>query len=202
MDRTSHWQSVYETRAETEVSWFQERPASSLTLIGNAGLARGAEIVDVGGGASRLVDSLLDQGFAVTVLDVAPAALERAKRRLGERAPRVQWIEADVTHWRPAETFALWHDRAVFHFLQDPVERAAYAAAMAAAVPRGGHAIVGAFAADGPERCSGLAVRRYDAETLAAEFAADFEPVEALREDHVTPGGKIQHFQFCRFVRR
>lgn len=203
MDRTAHWQNVYQTRPETEVSWFQERPVSSLALIRDSGIGRDAALIDIGGGASRLVDCLLDEGFrSINVLDVASAALERARLRLGERAGRVEWLVADVTTWRPTRRFDLWHDRAVFHFLLEAADRAAYAAAMAAAVPSGGAAVIGCFALDGPERCSGLPVRRYDATSLAAEFAADFALAASAREAHVTPGGKVQHFQFCRFVRR
>jgi len=202
LDRVAHWRRVYETKADTEVSWFQARP-SSLTLIAETGLGPDAAVVDVGAGSSRLVDHLLDAGYRdVTVLDIAPEALERAKARLGERAARVAWIAADVTRWRPERRFDLWHDRAAFHFLQEQEDRAAYAATMAAAVRSGGWAIVGAFALDGPEKCSGLPVRRYDSRGLAAEFADAFQLVAASREDHTTPAGKVQHFQFCRLRRR
>lgn len=203
MDRHSHWQTVYEDKGETEVSWFQEHPASSLALIRDSGLGTGARIIDIGGGASRLVDHLVDQGFrSIAVLDIAPAALERARHRLGEPAAQVEWLVADVTGWMPSTHFDLWHDRAVFHFLIDPADRAAYATAMAAAVPKGGQAIIGTFALDGPERCSGLPIRRYDADGLAAEFARHFEPIAAMTEDHLTPAGKVQRFQFCRLRRR
>ncbi len=202
MDRQAHWQTVYETKAETEVSWFQPHPAISLALIGETGLANDAAVLDVGGGASLLVDRLIDAGWRnVAVLDIAPAALEHVRRRLGARADKVALVSGDVTRWTPPRPFDLWHDRAVFHFLTDPDDRAAYARTMAAAVRGGGHAIVGTFAADGPERCSGLPVRRYDAAGLAGEFAAHFRPESARSEDHVTPGGKIQRFQFCRLRR-
>jgi len=203
MDRHSHWQTVYEDKGETEVSWFQEHPASSLALIRDSGLGPDARIIDIGGGASRLVDHLVGQGFrSIAVLDIAPAALERARHRLGELAAQVEWLVADVTGWTPPTHFDLWHDRAVFHFLTDPADRAAYAAAMAAAVPKGGQAIIGTFALDGPERCSGLPIHRYDADGLSAEFARHFEPIAAMTEDHLTPTGKIQRFQFCRLRRR
>ncbi len=203
MDRQAHWQKVYEAKPEDQVSWFQAHPTVSLALIGEAGLGADAKIIDVGGGASRLVDHLLAAGHgAITVLDIAPAALERARRRLGERADRVAWVVADVTGWTPTARFDLWHDRAVFHFLIDAADRAAYGAVMAAAVPLGGHAIVATFAPDGPERCSGLLVRRYDAEGLAAEFAPHFESMGATTEDHLTPSGKVQRFQYVRLRRR
>ena len=203
MERRAHWQQVYASKAETEVSWFQERPSASLALIRGTGLDGGARLIDVGAGASRLVDHLVGVGWRhVTVLDIAPMALDRVRRRLGPGASQVEWLVADVTRWRPPARFDLWHDRAVFHFLTDDGDRAAYAAAMAAAVPGGGHAIVGTFALDGPERCSGLPTCRYDADGLAAAFAGHFHLVDSLTEDHRTPAGKLQRFQFCRFRRR
>jgi len=203
MDRQAHWQRVYEEKPDDQVSWFQAHPTVSLALIGETGLGPDARILDVGGGASRLVDHLIAQGFrAITILDIAQAALERVRRRLGQRAEGVAWVVADITGWAPPASFDLWHDRAVFHFLTDPADRAAYAAVMAATVPGGGQAIIATFAPDGPERCSGLPVCRYDAQGLAAQFALPFELVNERTEDHRTPAGKIQHFQFVRLRRR
>ena len=202
MDRQAHWQAVYQGKAETEVSWFQEHPSTSLALIRDTGLDTEARIIDVGGGASRLVDHLIDEGWRnVTVLDIAPAALERSRRRIGDRATGVKWLAADVTQWMLPARFDLWHDRVVFHFLTEPAARVAYSAAMAGAVRNGGHAIIGTFAPDGPERCSGLPICRYDADGLAAKFAAQFQLVGTLSEDHVTPAGKVQRFMFCRLRR-
>jgi len=202
MDRESHWQGVYTSKDEAEVSWFQENPASSLDLIRRTGIDRTARLVDVGGGASRLVDRLLAIGYqSLTVLDIAEAALRKAQARLGGRAGMVEWVVADVTKWAPASPFDIWHDRAVFHFLTEASDRETYAATMSAAVREGGQAIIGTFAADGPERCSGLPIRRYDAAALAAAFAPDFRLAETLTEDHLTPGGKVQKFQFCRLLR-
>ncbi len=201
-NRQAHWQSVYQSKEERDVSWFQERPASSIRLIERTGFDHAARIIDIGGGASRLVDHLLNLGYVdVTVLDVAEAALAKARARLGSRAESVHWLEADVTHWRPMSVFDIWHDRAVFHFLVEARDRKAYAAAMAEAVRAGGQAIVGTFALHGPERCSGLPVRRYDARGLEAEFAPWFHTVETFAEDHVTPAGKTQKFLFCRMQR-
>lgn len=201
--RRAHWEDVHRQREEDEVSWFQATPATSLALIARTGAARAARIVDVGGGASRLVDALLDAGYEhVTVLDVAAAALERAQRRLGARAAAVSWDVADATAWQPGGEYDVWHDRAAFHFLVRAEDRAAYRAVLLSALPAGGHAIVATFAPDGPERCSGLPVARYDAEALAAELGPAFTLVESLREDHRTPGGKVQRFQWSRFVRR
>ncbi len=202
MTEREHWQKIYEEKAEDEVSWFQGRPAISLDLLARTGVGPAARIVDVGGGASRLVDALLERGHeAVTVLDVAPAALARAQARLGERASRVTWVPADVRTWRPAVPFDVWHDRAVFHFMVRAEDREAYRATLSLALRRGGHAIVATFASDGPERCSGLPVARWEPETLARELGPELRLVEAVREEHVTPAGKIQRFQFSRFVR-
>jgi SAM-dependent methyltransferase len=198
-----HWQDVYARRADDEVSWYQARPVASLELIARTGAGCGARIVDVGGGASRLVDALLDSGHArVAVLDVAEAALARARARLGARAGRVEWIAADVRTWAPDGPFEVWHDRAAFHFLVRPEDRDAYRATLLRAIPAGGHAVVATFAPDGPDRCSGLPVMRWEPEALAAELGPTFRLVESLREDHVTPAGKVQRFQFSRLVRR
>lgn len=201
MDRQAHWQGVYASRDETAVSWFQERPATSIELIRRYA-PPDASVVDVGGGASRLVDHLIGLGYRVTVLDIAEAALAKARARLGRRAAEVAWIAADVTRWRAAEPLDLWHDRAVFHFLTEAADRRLYAETMAAAVTPGGHAVIATFAPDGPERCSGLPVCRYAPETLAAEFAGDFTLVDRRAEEHRTPGGAVQRFQFAVLRRR
>jgi SAM-dependent methyltransferase len=200
--RQAHWDSVYATRKADEVSWYQARPGVSLRLIERTGKGREASVIDVGGGASRLVDALLDEGYRrVTVLDVSPEALERSRARLGDRAARVTWTAADLTRWRPPATYDVWHDRAVFHFLVDPQDRKAYRTVLEAALPIGGEAVIGTFASDGPERCSGLPVARYEPGTLAAELGPGFRLVESTHEDHVTPAGKVQRFQFSRLVR-
>jgi SAM-dependent methyltransferase len=202
-DRQTHWENVYATKAEREVSWFQENPAPSLDLIAATGIPSDAAIIDVGGGASRLVDSLLEKGFSrVAILDLSANALEETKKRLGVRADGVDWIVADVTSWKPSSTYDLWHDRAAFHFLTNPADRDAYVARLKSAVCSGGHAIVATFTLDGPERCSGLPIVRYDPATLASVLRPEFELVDSMRHDHVTPGGNTQRFQFSRFMRR
>ncbi|MFN3077057.1 MAG: class I SAM-dependent methyltransferase [Alphaproteobacteria bacterium] len=194
-DRQAHWGAVYTSKDETAVSWFQENPETSLRLI--EGCSRpGANVVDVGAGASRLIDHLVDRGYRVTALDIARAALDKTRARLGHRASEVNWIAADVTGWCPPELFDVWHDRAVFHFLTDERDRLAYAGVLAAAVRTGGWAVIGTFAPDGPERCSDLPVCRYDARSLAGVFARDFTLVDELAEGHLTPSGKTQRFQF------
>jgi 2-polyprenyl-3-methyl-5-hydroxy-6-metoxy-1,4-benzoquinol methylase len=201
-DRQAHWQNVYATKAEQEVSWFQENPAPSLDLIAATGILADAAIIDVGGGASRLVDSLLDRDFhRITILDLSAKALEEAKRRLGQRADGIDWIAADVTLWEPSRNYDLWHDRAAFHFLTEPADREAYVVRLKQAVRAGGHVIIATFASDGPERCSGLPIVRYDPEALARTLGPGLELIESRRHDHVTPGGTMQRFQFSRFLR-
>jgi SAM-dependent methyltransferase len=201
VSRRAHWENVYTTKSENEVSWFQEDPAPSLELIDLAQPTPETTIVDVGGGASRLVDSLVARGLNhVTVLDLSEAALAIAKTRLGDNA-NVQWVVADVTRWNPTQIYDIWHDRAAFHFLSDRDDRAAYVARLRQALKPGGHVVIGTFAIDGPERCSGLAVERYDAAGLAAELGTGFRLIDARRHEHSTPWGAIQRFQFCVFRR-
>lgn len=201
-DNRDHWRAVYADRDPSTVSWHQRNPARSLILIEETGIADSAPIIDVGGGAGRLADRLLDLGFEdVTVLDIAEPALQAARDRLGDRAAQVTWIEADVLTHRFEREFAVWHDRATFHFLTDPDDRARYAEQADAALQDGGHLIVAGFALDGPERCSGLAVQRHDAESLAACFASAFQPVGFQEEAHRTPTGATQHFIYGRFRR-
>ena len=200
--RHAHWESVYRTKGEREVSWFQENPGISLDLIRATGAKPRAAIIDIGGGASRLVDALLAEGFNnITVLDVSEKALATAKARLGARGAQVAWIAADVTEWHPTQTYDLWHDRAALHFLTDAKDRAGYAERVLRAVQHGGHVIIGTFALDGPERCSGLPVVRYDAASLGAVLGPSFLLLENRSEAHRTPAGAIQHFQFSLFKR-
>ena len=197
-----HWQRVYGAKAEDEVSWFQAHPSTSLRLVAASGVRPDARAVDIGGGASRLVDALLDAGFRnLTVLDIADIPLDKARRRLGPRASAVTWVPADVRSWEPGTPFDLWHDRAVFHFMTRPEDREAYLATMRKALSPGGQVIIGTFSTAGPEQCSGLPVTRYEPDTLATVLGAAFRLVESVREEHVTPTRKVQCFQFSRFVR-
>jgi trans-aconitate methyltransferase len=203
MDRKQHWDTVYTTKAATEVSWFQDNPALSLDLIDQSGMPKTAALVDIGGGASRLVDTLLAQNYSdVTVLDIAEPALAASKARLGDQAQRVHWITADITHWQPARHYAMWHDRAVFHFLTDAADRDAYRRALLAGTASGSQIVIASFAPDGPERCSGLPVMRYAPESLLTELGAEFALRDARREEHHTPGGSIQRFQYSCLLRR
>ncbi|RQH09519.1 class I SAM-dependent methyltransferase [Bradyrhizobium sp. RP6] len=201
-DRATHWDHVYATKGEAEVSWFQDSPSTSLDLIRAANPDHGAAIIDIGGGASRLVDALLQDGYRnVAVLDLAANALDAAKKRIGGAASIVDWIVADATTWRPAKSYDVWHDRAAFHFLTDPRDRAAYVERLRSALTPGGQVVIGTFAPDGPEKCSGLPVQRHDSASLAAELGPEFELVETRSETHRTPWDSTQAFQFSRFRR-
>jgi len=200
--RQAHWQNVYTKKAENEVSWFQENPAPSLELIAQVGATPASAIIDIGGGASRLVDNLIDQDFEdVTVLDLSEAALEAAKARLGSRAAQVHWIVADATVWEPLKAYDIWHDRAAFHFLTEDRDRTAYVARLERALKIGGYAIIATFALDGPERCSGLSVVRYDPASLGQTLGGAFQLADTRRHSHATPWGSDQSFQFSVFRR-
>lgn len=198
-----HWEGIYDRKAPDSVSWFQPHAACSLELITRTGIAHDAPVIDVGGGASTLVDDMLAQGFRdLTVLDLSAAALRAAQARLGDAARTVRWIEADITQIDlPAAHYGLWHDRAVFHFLTDATRRAAYVRQVMRAVRPGGHVIVATFAEDGPDHCSGLPVVRYAPDALHAEFGAPFRLIGHRRETHHTPGGAQQRFIYCYCLR-
>lgn len=201
-ERASHWDEVYRRRGAHELSWYQDRPDVSLRLIAQLGVRPGDRVIDVGGGASTLVDHLLDLGYErLTVLDIAASALAAAQARLGARAAAVRWLTGDITTFVPQDAFHLWHDRAVFHFLVEAADRRAYLRAMSAALAPGGLAIIATFADDGPERCSNLPVRRYSPEGLAAELGAGYTLIDSLRETHSTPGRATQAFIYCCFRR-
>jgi trans-aconitate methyltransferase len=203
MSDAHHWNSIYRTRSPAEVSWRQASPTPSLEALRRFAPGPDAAFVDVGAGASNLVDALLAQGWTdLTVVDISQAALETTRRRLGRAAARVHWRTADVTSWAPERAYDIWHDRAVFHFLTSPEARRAYRQAMLRGLRPGGIAIVATFAPDGPERCSGLPVRRYDAAGLAAEFEPELELLADWREEHLTPAGKPQSFTWTVFRRR
>lgn len=202
LDRKAHWERVYRSKGEAEVSWYQQDPRLSLDLIESVAPHGHGRIVDIGGGASVLVDRLLELSFErIAVLDVSEAALDRARSRLGERAGRVEWIVADVTESPELNAFDVWHDRAVFHFLTDAEDRRKYVELARTTVPEGGHLIVATFAEGGPKRCSDLEVCRYDARSLAAELGEGFVLVRDAAEFHTTPGGSMQEFTYGVFRR-
>jgi ubiquinone/menaquinone biosynthesis C-methylase UbiE len=199
MDSKKHWEEVYSAKLATEVSWFQEHAALSLKLIREAGVPTSASIIDVGGGASTLVDDLLANDYGnITVLDLSAAALTAAKVRLGPQAGGVQWLEANVLEAElPKHAYDVWHDRAVFHFLTTAEDRHAYVRAVLRAVKPGGLVVVATFAEDGPTTCSGLPVMRYSTNELHAEFGTPFELLRHEKEAHYTPAGSVQQFVYC-----
>jgi trans-aconitate methyltransferase len=199
-DRNTHWLDLYAHRAVTAVSWYQQNPASSIELIRATRARTDSSIVDVGGGASTLVDRLLDEGYRdVTVLDIAEAALASARSRLRHRGIHVSWIVADLLCWQPDRQYQIWHDRAVFHFLTDAADRQRYRSVLHRALTPGGHVIIGTFAADGPTHCSGLPTARYSAASLAAEFPG-YRVLRQREEQHVTPSQTVQPFTWLVLV--
>lgn len=199
MHTKKHWENIYQTKEATQVSWFQQHPELSLQFIERTGIARTAQIIDVGGGASTLVDDLIANGYQnVTVLDISAAALQVARQRLGPKASAVAWLEADVTQAElPEKFYDVWHDRAVFHFLTRAEDRTRYVAAVQRSVKPGGHVIVATFGLEGPTRCSGLEVVRYSADSLHDEFGDDFQLADTMSEAHHTPFGTEQKFTYC-----
>jgi ubiquinone/menaquinone biosynthesis C-methylase UbiE len=201
VDPKQHWEHIYTTKRATEVSWFQTEPRISLAFIRRTSPDLRTVVADVGGGASTLVDELLQSGYQnITVLDISAAALAQARDRLGDAAKNVHWVVASVLDAvLPQAGVDFWHDRAVFHFLADPGDRARYIGQVRRALRFGGHILVATFAEDGPQKCSGLEVSRYSESALMAQFGEEFELVGKEREDHVTPAGVHQSFQYCLF---
>jgi SAM-dependent methyltransferase len=199
-DPHNHWARVYEDKPATDVSWFQPSPEPSLLALDRFCARPENSLIDIGGGASNLVDALLARGWPdLTVLDIAAPALDVARRRIGPLADRVQWEVADITAWHPARRYDVWHDRAVFHFLTEPGQRQAYRRALVEGLAPNGLAIVATFALDGPEKCSGLPVQRYDPASLAEELGPELTLIQGWREGHVTPWGSSQSFNWCSF---
>ncbi len=200
-ERKSHWENVYTTKQPHEVSWTQEVPTTSLKIINSFNLDKSAGIIDIGGGDSNLVDFLLDEGYTnISVLDISGEALERAKKRLGAKADNVKWIESDITEFKHTEQYAMWHDRAAFHFLTTPEQIANYVATAAKAVTD--YLAIGTFSENGPKRCSGLDITQYSEKKLENTFTASFKKTDCLTEDHTTPFNTTQNFIFCSFKKR
>ena len=200
MDKKAHWEEVYSKKQPGEVSWFQVHPDLSLRLIKAAKLDKTAPIIDVGGGASTLVDALLDEGYQnLSVLDISKEALAHAKRRLTARTENIKWFESDVTQFQPTQTYQFWHDRAVFHFLTDKDDRKRYLQVLAASLDKTGYAMIATFALNGPEKCSGLSVQRYSVESLQQTLGSDYQLILTDQETHLTPGGNQQRFVYCLF---
>jgi len=199
LDSKPHWENIYKTKASTQVSWYQEHLQTPLRLIEQTGVEKTAQIIDVGGGASTLVDDLLERGFKhITVLDISSAAIDAARKRLGSLREEVTWIEADITKISlPYHYYDLWHDRAVFHFLINAEDRQRYVEAVKHSLKPKGHVIIATFAPDGPPKCSGLDVIRYSPQSLHHEFGNEFKLIESSSEAHLTPSGTKQKFIYC-----
>ncbi len=203
MEQTNknHWDNVYKTKSPNQVSWTQAVPKTSLDFIHSFGVNKYAKIIDIGGGDSTLVDFLIDEGFEnITVLDISKTALTKAKKRLGNKAKNVQWIVSDVTKFTPTTTYDVWHDRATFHFLTTAKDIETYMNTARVAVS--GYLTIGTFSEQGPEKCSGLKIKKYSEEKLSAELKNGFDKIRCITEDHITPLDTAQHFLFCSFKKQ
>jgi 2-polyprenyl-3-methyl-5-hydroxy-6-metoxy-1,4-benzoquinol methylase len=193
-----HWETVYETKNPEEVSWTQETPKTSLDFIYSFNLPKSAKIIDIGGGDSKLVDHLIEEGFEnITVLDISAAALLKAKQRLGEKGKKVNWIVSDITQFEPNTSFDVWHDRATFHFLTTTKQISKYIEIAQKSV--NGYLIIGTFSENGPKKCSGLDIKQYNEEALTNELKNSFKKISCVTEDHKTPFNTTQNFLFCSF---
>lgn len=202
-DRKSHWENIYTTKSLEEVSWHQPIPTTSLHFFKDNNISLDAKIIDIGGGDSLLIDHLLEMGYTnLTVLDISASAIERAKKRLQEKAIQVTWIVSDVTEFQPIESYEFWHDRAVFHFLTEATEIEKYQNLVASALHVKGTFVVGTFSEKGPLKCSGIEITRYSEAALVTCFESNFEAVEQFQVNHDTPFGTVQNFTFIRFLKR
>ena len=202
-ERKGHWEGIYSDKNSTEVSWYQEVPDKSLALVVSTGTSQKDAILDVGGGASTLVDHLLDAGYVdITVLDLASKAFDQSRQRLGERASAPSWVVSDITRFEPQRKYRLWHDRAVLHFLTDSADRRRYMSVLKQALDPGGHVVIAAFGPEGPLKCSGLEIRRYTIEMLAELLGPEFERQSHELDNHQTPMGATQQFLYSCWTRR
>ena len=198
--KKNHWEVVYENKNPNQLSWTQEIPKTSLDFIHSFGLNKKAKIIDIGGGDSKLADYLLDEGFEnITVLDISAKALDKAKKRLGDKAKKINWVVSDITEYKPEITFDVWHDRATFHFLTTSEQVAKYMDTARNSVT--GYLTIGTFSENGPTKCSGLEIKQYSEETLAAELKNGFDKIRCITDDHITPFSTKQNFLFCSFKR-
>lgn len=198
-----HWENVFTTKAPTEVSWFQEYPKTSVEFLELFSLPLTANIIDIGGGDSNLVDVLLDKGYQnVWVLDISAVALDRAKSRLGEKANLVHWVVTDVTAFEPPVQFDFWHDRAAFHFLTNEDAINKYVSIAEKGISDKGYLVLGTFSESGPEKCSGLQIRQYNEASMSARFEIAFDRIKCITENHITPFNTVQNFLFCSFQKK
>lgn len=200
-DNKQHWENVYQTKSPEQVSWTQKIPSVSLEMIHSLNLPKDVSVIDIGGGDSLLVDFLLDEGYTnITVLDISEHALERAKRRLGDKAELINWVVSDITNYQPDRKFDLWHDRATFHFLTSDEQIEAYLNLTCKYV--NGHMIIATFSENGPLKCSGLEIKQYSVSSLSEQFSSCFDKISCKNADHITPFETVQNFTFCAFKRK
>jgi SAM-dependent methyltransferase len=203
MERKEHWENVFSTKQEKEVSWYQEIPETSLYFVTKLNIPKDAKIIDIGGGDSYLIDNLLESGYTnLTLLDISSKAIERIKNRLGDKSTKVTFIVSDVLEFKPDSTFDFWHDRASFHFLTEKNQIAIYAKLVASAITKNGNFVLGTFSENGPKKCSGLDITQYDELKLKALFDKDFDLLESFTLDHQTPFDTVQNFIFCSFKKK
>jgi 2-polyprenyl-3-methyl-5-hydroxy-6-metoxy-1,4-benzoquinol methylase len=199
-NQKSHWENVFTTKQPNEVSWTQKYPKTSMDYIENLKLSKTANIIDIGGGDSNLVDALLEKGYQnIWVLDISEFALERAKKRLGDKAEKVNWVVSDITEFKSEITFDFWHDRAVFHFLTEKESINKYIAIIGNSINQNGNFLLGTFSENGPLKCSGLEIKQYSESTMKQTFRDNFEAIKCFTENHKTPFDTTQNFQFCGF---
>ena len=202
-NRKSHWETIYSTKSEQEVSWFQEYPKTSMMFLELFDLPLDANIIDIGGGDSHFVDALLGKGYQnIWVLDISAQAIERAKNRLGEKASLINWVVADVTDFEPTVQFDFWHDRAAFHFLTSDEAIYKYVAIAEAGIRQNGYLVLGTFSEKAPPKCSGLEIRQYNEASMSARFELEFDRIKCITEDHTTPFSTVQNFLFCSFIKK
>ena len=202
-NKKSHWENVFATKQPNEVSWTQEYPKTAMDYLENLKLSKTANIIDIGGGDSNLVDALLDKGYQnIWVLDISEFALERAKKRLGDKAHLVHWIVSDITEFKPEVKFDFWHDRAVFHFLTEEESINKYVAIIGNAINQNGNFLLGTFSENGPLKCSGLEIKQYSENAMKQTFNENFEAIKCFTENHTTPFDTTQNFQFCGFKKK
>lgn len=198
-----HWENVFSTKTENEVSWFQTYPKTSMSFIELFNLPLNAKIIDIGGGDSHFVDALLEKGYTnITVLDISEKAINRAKKRLGDKSEMVNWVVTDIADFNPNEKFDFWHDRAAFHFLTTNDKIYKYVEIAENSVKQGGYFILGTFSEQGPKKCSGLEIKQYNEVSMSARFEVKFDRIKCFTEDHITPFNTVQNFQFCSFKRK
>lgn len=202
-NKKSHWENVFATKQPNEVSWTQEYPKTAMDYLENQNLSKTANIIDIGGGDSNLVDALLEKGYQnIWVLDISEFALERAKKRLGDKAHLVQWVVSDITQFKPEVKFDFWHDRAVFHFLTEEESINKYVVIIGNAINQNGNFLLGTFSENGPLKCSGLEIKQYSENAMKQTFNENFEAIKCFTENHTTPFDTTQNFQFCGFKKK